>query len=463
MKLTMETRRVAVAACLMVCLAGVAAAQAARPKVRATREHRELIKRHIYGDYKLMYRQPTGGALVYPYLTPGSRQYANVLWDWDSWLTDVALRQTLSDVGTDGDRREALVYEQGCVLNYLAYTSPVDGYMPMVVDAESDPDRIRPRDIYRTNMHKPCLAQHAAFLVKNHQAEWLRPFFPRLEAFISNYHDHHRHAATGLYYWQDDLAIGVDNDPSTFFRPKGSSASIYLNCLMYKELRAMSYLAGRLSLPDAERRYGLMADSLRDAVRTWCWDEKDGMYYSVDLNLVDYTGEPQTVFGKPFVLHQGAPRHYPCLIQRIGCWSGFMTLWAGIATPEQARRMVRENLMDERTYCGTYGVRTLSKLEKMYNLRATNNPSNWQGPVWGISNYMVFRGLADYGLKREARMMAEKTVALFGEDLKRNGVLHEYYDPDSGEPIMNPGFQNWNYLVLNMVAWLEGRSVVREF
>lgn len=433
--------------------------------VKATKEHRELIKQHIYGDYKKMLKQPTGIALKYPYLTPGSQQYARVLWDWDSWLSDVALRQTLNDVGSDSDREEALKYGQGCVLNYLAYTSLEDGYMPMVISASTDPDKIKPEDIYKTNMHKPCLAQHAAFLVKqtDGSAEWLREGYPRMHAFIQNYHDHHRHAETGLYYWQDDLAIGVDNDPSTFFRPKGSSASIYLNCLMYKELRAMSYLAEQLQLTEAKQEYALMADSLRDAVREWCWDEKDGMYYSVDLNLVPFTGEPQYIFGTMMTLHKGAPRHYPCLIQRLGCWSGFMTLWAGIATPEQARRMMKENLMDERTFCGTYGVRTLSKMEKMYNLRATNNPSNWQGPLWGISNYMVWRGLADYGLNKEARQLAEKTVALFGEDLKKNGALHEYYDPDTGEPIMNPGFQNWNYLVLNMVAWLEGRNVVREF
>ena len=39
--------------------------------------------------------------------------------------------------------------------------------------------------------------------------------------------------------------------------------------------------------------------------------------------------------------------------------------------------------------------------------------SNWQGPIWGISNYMVFRGLTDYGFKKEARQLAEKTIALF--------------------------------------------------
>ena len=434
-------------------------------QTKATREHRKLIKEHVYSDYKLMFKQPTGIALKYPYITPGSRQYAAVLWDWDSWLSNVALRQILNDIGSEADKAEALTYEQGCVLNYLAYTSPEDGYMPMVVDAETNPDRIKPSDIYSTNMHKPCLAQHAAFLIRENggEAEWIRNGFGRMQAFIRNYHEHHRHKATGLYYWQDDLAIGVDNDPSTFFRPNGSSASIYLNCLMYKELLAMAYVADRLALADEATRFNDMATALKKAVQEHCWDEKDGMYYSVDINLLPYTGEPEYIFGKPFVLHEGAPRDYPCLIQRLGCWSGFMALWAGIATEQQAVRMVKENLMDKRTFCAPYGVRTLSKLEKMYNMRPTHNPSNWQGPIWGVSNYMVFRGLADYGFKKEARTMAQKTVALYGSDLKKEGALHEYYNPDTGEPIINKGFQNWNYLVLNMIAWLEGRKVVREF
>ena len=445
----------------MLFMTGSATAQT----VQATQEHREMLKNHIHSDYKNIYRQPSGEALKYPFLTPGSQRYANVLWDWDSWLSDVALRQSLSDVGKKKDLSEALPYEQGCVLNYLAYTSLEDGYMPMVISASTDPDKIKPADIYKTNMHKPCLAQHAAFLVQqtDGSAEWLREGYPRMQAFIQNYHDHHRHAETGLYYWQDDLAIGVDNDPSTFYRPKGSSASIYLNCLMYKELRAMSFLAEQLKMADKQQKYALMADSLRDAVREYCWDEKDGMYYSCDLNLMPITNKPQIIFGSTMTLHKGAPRSWSCLIQRIGCWSGFMTMWAGIATPKQADRMVKENLLDERTFWAPYGVRTLSKLEKMYNLKGTNNPSNWLGPIWGISNYMVWRGLVDYGFDTEARQMAEKTVALFGNGLQKHGALHEYYEPETGKGIINKGFQNWNYLVLNMVAWLEGRHVVREF
>ena len=430
-------------------------------------ENMERIKAHITADARGMFREPSGEALIYPYLTPGSKKYAKVLWDWDSWFSDVALRQILADLGDKALADEAQKYERGCILNYLAYTDENDGFMPILISAGSKRDPMRPEDvdIYSENMHKPCLAQHAAFLVREDggDAEWLRESFPRLEAFIKNYREHRRHAATGLYIWQDDLAIGVDNDPSTYFRPKNSSASIFLNSLMFKELKAMAYLARCLGHEERSAFYSSEADALAEAVRTWCWDEKDAMFYSCDVNLLNFDPKPRKMFGGEMVLHNGAPRSWPCLIQRIGCWSGFMALWAGIATPEQAKKMIEANLESGWEFLAPYGIRTLSKKERMYNIRGTNNPSNWLGPVWGISNYMVWRGLVDYGFEKEARKVAESEVKLFGEDLAKNGALHEYYDGDNGAGVINKGFQNWNYLALNMIAWLEGRKPIREF
>jgi putative isomerase len=273
---------------------------------------------------------------------------------------------------------------------------------------------------------------------------------------------HHRNKLTGLYFWQDDRAIGVDNDPSTFSRPRQSSGSIYLNCLMYKELLSMAYLAECLDLPDLSKQFTGFAEELKTAVQKHCWDERDGFYYSVDLNLVQQKDEPTENSGN-FILHSGAPRDYNCLIQRIGVWSGFLAMWSGIATPEQAKRMVGEHYSNPKTFNAPYGVRTLSKMEKMYSSLATGNPSNWLGPVWGISNYMVFRGMAEYGFEREAKDLAKKTIILFGKDFERFGALHEYYVPETGEPMLNKGFQNWNYLVLNMCAYMEAKPVIKEF
>ena len=429
----------------------------------STEHYISIIKSHIYTDYKGMYREAEG-TLVYPFLTPGSNQYDNVLWDWDSWLSNVALRQILSDVGSEKDKKEAIPYEQGCVLNFLHYGN-WDGYIPIVIWEDTNPGKIKPDNIYDVNMHKPVLAQHAAFLTRlqGGDAEWLRESFYNLQAFVNNYMAHHRHKPTGLYYWQTDVAIGVDNDPATFFRPPKSSGSIYLNSLMYKELQAMVYLAEKLNLSEIGKEFSAAAEELKAAVQTHCWDERDGFYYSVDLNLRPVTDSPDSSLGKVFIIHAGYPRDYDCLIQRIEVWSGFLAMWSGIATSEQAERMVKEHYLDPKTFNSPSGVRTLSKMEKMYSVRASANPSNWRGPIWGISNYMVFKGLLEYGFKKEARALAEKTVKLFGKDFEEHGALHEYYEPETGEPILNKGFQNWNYLVINMIAWLKGNPVIEEF
>ena len=390
-------------------------------------------------NYRKMFRD-ADGILRHPFIVPGSC-YDNCLWDWDSWLTNIALRQFVTE--------DISEYEKGCVLNFLEHMDE-RGRIPIVIL----PDRTMPELTRQTdtNVHKPCLAQHAAFIVRQTgDAEWLRPYFDRLLRFLQYYEENCRHRS-GLYFWIDDFAIGVDNDPCTFYRPKRSSASIFLNCLMYKELQAACFLGETLGVDMSHYRQEV--EALKIAVRTHCYDEKDGFYYSVDLNLLP--------IDKSAPLHSGAPRHWDCLIQRIGCWSGFLALWSGIATNEQAERMVRENLLDKNAFWAPFGVRTLSRYEKMYAVIPSGNPSCWLGPIWGISNYMVFRGLLRYGYEKEAAELADKTIAMLDADIRDCGQMHEYYDPETGKPVINPGFQNWNLLAINMGAWLHGEPTAWE-
>lgn len=430
------------------------------------KKYKQICREYIYKEMKGMYREP-GGALKYPFLAPGSSQYLDMLWDWDSWLSNVALRQILLEKGNEKDRDQALKYEQGCILNSLSYGG-MDGWIPIWIerDAPSREEMLSTRNPWKSNMHKPTLAQHAAFIVQdmNGDAEWLRDEFYYLQAFVSKYLNYHRHTPTGLIYWQTDEAIGVDNDPSTYYRPHGSSGSIFLNALMYKELQAISYLATCLSLTDISTYYKKEADILIKNIREHCWDQRDGFYYSVDLNLLPIE-KPQidSLKSNNFFLHVGQPRTYHCLIQRFSVWSGFMAMWANVATPEQAKIMVEYHFNDTTSFNSLSGIRTLSPLEKMYDTRASGNPSSWQGPIWINVNYLVFKGLINYGFDNEARELAEKTIILLGRDFERFGALHEYYLPDNGEPVLNKGFQNWNYLVLNMAAWLDNMTVISEF
>ena len=407
-----------------------------------------LIREYSKDNYFRMTRQPSG-QLEYPFIVPGSSSYSNSLWDWDSWLTDIAIHQIMLENGKSSE--EMFEYEKGCIYNFASHTSD-NGKMPISIYAD------RPISVFRqdkTNTHKPCLAQHTAFIVRENGGdyEWVKPVWNTIERYINYYFQNCKHRETGLFFWINDWAIGVDNDPCTFYRPGGSSASIYLNCMLYKELLAMDFLGDLIGCKSVD--YCAEAEALKMAVNENLWDEKCGFYFSADLNLLPRERE--------FDVHSGMPRSWDCLIQRIDVWSGFMALWAGIADHEKSERVVRENLENEKTFCAKYGIRTLSRLEKMYTIEKSGNPSCWLGPVWGISNYMCFRGLVNCGFDKEARDLVEKTVVLFGQDLEKNGVLHEYYDPDTGEGVNNPGFQNWNLLVNNMLAWYENKPVLWEF
>ena len=422
-----------------------------------TESYSAALREYILASSEQMTREPEG-IITHPYIVPSSPDspyYSKSLWDWDSWLISVALGQVEAELDDPGRFAR---FEQGAILNFLEHTGD-DGVMPVQMKPEG---YLRHGDFasdeeygLHQNMHKPVLAQQAALLVRrNRDVEFIRPHMDKLGAFLTRYLTHHIHEATGLAYWQTDFAVGVDNDPSIFFRPNKSTASIYLNSLLYRELIAYGYLLEELDDLKSANVWRGRAQDLADAITEHCWDERDGTFYSVDIDLrpVDESDW----------LHSGAPRHWDSLLLRVDNWSSFLPLWAGFATRAQAERMV-EKFRDPRTFNATYGVRTLSQLEKMYDLRASNNPSNWLGPIWGISNYLVFRGLQKYGFAEDARILAEKTVTLFGQDLEANGCLHEYYNPDSGEPIMTRNFQNWNFLVLQMVAYLEGRPMVTEF
>lgn len=63
----------------------------------------------------------------------------------------------------------------------------------------------------------------------------------------------------------------------------------------------------------------------------------------------------------------------------------------------------------------------------------------------------------NYGYREEAKIICDRTLKLLGCDLRKSGELHEYYNPETGEPVINPGFVNWNVLALNMADELEGK------
>ncbi len=395
----------------------------------------ETVQNYVKNCYKECLREPKG-KLNHPFIVPGS-VYAFQLWDWDSWLTGIAIAEV--------DKSAVYEYEKGCILDYLE-NADEEGRMPICV--ESGDNRIFDlKKGVETNIHKPCLVQHALFVVNTYgETEWVKDKIDVLEKYLAWYEKNSKHPS-GLYFFLDDFAIGVDNDPCTFYRPKRSSGSIYLNSLMYAEFTAMASLEKLLNRTEKAEYYTGLAEDLKKAINEECWDEKDGFYYSADLNLLPIDPENW--------LHSGAPRHWNTLPMRIGVWSGFLPLWCKIASKEQAERVVKENYLNEKTFYSPNGVRSLSKAEKMYKIQKSGNPSCWLGPIWIISNYMTFVGLLNYGYNDLAKELAEKTVSMLGKDIEEFGQMHEYYHPETGEGVHNIGFQSWNLLGYEMAEWLK--------
>jgi putative isomerase len=74
--------------------------------------------------------------------------------------------------------------------------------------------------------------------------------------------------------------------------------------MMHKELRALVYSCERVNMGEIAVRYQRDAEELRDSIRKHCWDERDGFFYSVDLNLLPF--EPRPFSGDPrLILHSG--------------------------------------------------------------------------------------------------------------------------------------------------------------
>ncbi len=396
-------------------------------------KYSELIKTYAKKHYQDLFIEPSEN-LRYKYIIPGSG-YWDSLWDWDSWFVELALEHI--------DDKDVSDFEKGCFYNFIDHQFE-DGRIPIFINLEySRPEFIKGE---ASNQHKPLLAQRALFISKKtNDFSWVKPYVDNIEKFLNYYENNCKHES-GLYFWVNDYAIGVDNDPCTFYRPAKSSGSILLNCFMYSELLAFSELLSKLNIFDKASIYANLAKQLKDAIIEHCYDEKDGFFYSVDLNLLPIDPTQH--------LHKGAPRHYSTLIQRIGVWSGFMAMYCGIATPEQAERMVKEHALNDKTFCANYGIRSLSKMEKMYSLIPSNNPSCWLGPIWGLCNYVVYAGMKKYGYVEEAKELALKTITMFGKDLESNGEMHEYYNPETGKSVYTKGFQSWNLLAVEMINWL---------
>ena len=406
---------------------------------------RRRIERYALDNLEGVLKPPRS-FIRYPFIDPGSVYDGNV-WDWDTYWSVHGLLG-MADALPQEMLERVIEHAKGNVRNFFDHQME-DGYIPMMIEVADWPEpylNLMRKKGVRMNMYKPFLCGQIGLISRfTGDWTWAAGFEDGLERYFACYDREYFNENCGLYVWIDDIMIGGDNDPATFGRPKSSTANIYLNSFMAEELARMAEYLEKLGRPERAKDYLAKREGLIAAIQSECWDRRDRFFYSVDVDIKT----------RPFDwFHQGLGVFWKTLPIKIRAWSGFIPMWAGFATPEQAEALAG-HMFDPATFDSDFGICTLAKDEKMFNLSATNNPSNWLGPIWLVANYVAFRGLMNYGMRDRAAVLCARSARLLYEDLERTGALHEYYNPFTGEPVMNGGFINWNILALNMMRELE--------
>jgi putative isomerase len=387
------------------------------------------------------------GILKHPSISPSlpGKQYSTQLWDWDTLWTSQGLFR-LAAMQQDAPLKQKLCeHVSGSLLNFLDHAS-VDGRIPIMMST-TDPDPLGTMGSEGTsrNQAKPVFGQLGLLAADQRgEVDWLAPQFDTILRFYDSWTAHNT-SSIGLLVWGDDVAIGDDNDPTTFGRPSFSSANLLLNCLFHEDLLASAELARRLGRAQDHDRLSAQAQTLARQIQMHCWDPRDSYYYSVDVQCVDRRAELIPT------VRRGMDMSWKSLPMRVQMFTGFLPLWSGIASQAQADELVKMNYVADDRLRARCGVRSLSSREPMYSLAFSSNPSNWLGPVWIVVNYFAWKGLQRYGFHNEAAALADKTIALLASDLKGNGSLNEYYHPDTGAALSHKGFMDWNLLVLEMI------------
>ena len=427
-----------------------AAQTSAAPSAAANRGDNETGEK-LVGYFKdvapKLLRSPQG-VLRHPSISPSlpGKAYSTQLWDWDTYWTARGLFRLAKLTGDADLHRNVADHAQGSLLNFFDHQSE-DGRIPIMIDV-NDPDFfgcLRTKAPNPNNQAKPVMGQLALLIADDvGDVKWLAPRFDHLLRFYDSWILGNQ-TELGLLVWGDDVAIGDDNDPTTFGRPFFSSANLMLNCLYYQDLRAAAELAQRLNRPSDAQNMTHRADELKASIQRCCWDRRDRFFYTVDVQCVDRRAE---LIPNP---QRGMAMSWSCLPLRIQMFTGFLPMWCGLASAEQANQLLHIHYLDSDKFRAAAGVRSLSSEESMYSLVFSSNPSNWLGPIWIVVNYFVWKGLKAYGFEAEAQDLANKTVRVLSADLSQSGTTNEYYHPDSGKPLSHPGFVDWNMLVLEMI------------
>lgn len=226
------------------------------------------------------------------------------------------------------------------------------------------------------------------------------------------------------------LETGLDNSPMYDGVP--FDAKTHLLCQQDVGLTSLYVLDCR-SLAEIARILGHEADAEELAARgdryaealEHLWDEKTGQF----LNRSTRDG-------------QFNPRTSP---------TNFYPLLACVATKKQARRMVKEHLLNPKEYWGIWVLPSCRRSDPAYK-----DNDYWRGRIWAPLNFLVYAGVEQYDFPDVSRQLREKSQALLLGPWLKQGYIFENYNADSGEgddTVRSDKFYHWGALLGYISLW----------
>lgn len=197
-----------------------------------------------------------------------------------------------------------------------------------------------------------------------------------------------------------------------------TGADVGLNALLVHEAELLARIAEVLGRADEAVELRGCAQAHAQRIRDLLWDEERGVF---------------------------ANRRWDGAFVRSLSPMSFAPMLAGIATPAQAERMVREWLRDPTRFGGDFPVAGTPHEDP-----ASLDNEYWRGRVWPPLNYLVYRGLRRYGFDGDAAWLAAAGDAMFRSSWEHGRRSYENFNQRTGEGGDSPDaepFYTWGTLL----------------
>jgi alpha,alpha-trehalase len=195
-------------------------------------------------------------------------------------------------------------------------------------------------------------------------------------------------------FYQGDRAMRESGFDTSFrFGPFSGStqdfAPVDLNALLYKYERDIAFINATLGDSANAIIWSSTAGDRLNTINSLMWDEASGLYYDYNLRT-----------------HQRSTYHY---------LTTYYALWAGIASPIKAARMVTNLPLFDRP-----GGLTMSTF---------TSGEQWDQPYgWAPTNWLATVGLVRYGYNGDALTVARHFIHTVAINYAHDGTIREKYN-----------------------------------